>query len=232
MMDWVYLATGATGALTLVFVFRQALGVLLGGPSTQVWFTPTDKALDALLAAVRSARKEILVQASAFRSPELAQALVDAKLRGVTVEVLLTPGQETDPTSVLQFLLDQGLAPLIDHDHAATLAQVIMIDERIVLTGTTPFAAPSDGDSGQLLALRDQPGLAAAFRRQFFLHREHGRPPQLKQSPTTTSSPTPPMSETLARLLPGLRGVNLPTEAELQEQEQAEQKQAQRKKAA
>jgi phosphatidylserine/phosphatidylglycerophosphate/cardiolipin synthase-like enzyme len=238
MMDWIYLATGATGALTLVFVFRQALGVLLGGPTARVSFAPTDKPLDILLAAVRGARREVLVRAAEFTVPEVAQALVQAKLRGITVEVLLPPSHERELSSVLPLLLDQGLAPLIDHDPTGMRAQIAIIDGRLVLTGSLPFTPTTESETGDhLLALRDQPGLAASFRRQFFLQRERARPPQLKQRPATTATPTtptnpttppatPPISETLARLLPGLRGVNLPSEADLEDEEAEEQKSA------
>jgi len=254
-MDWVYLAAGATGALTFVFVCRQSIGRLLGGPGVRFWFHPAEKPLDALLAAIRNARREILIQVGQFSAPELAQTLIAAKQRKVAVEVILSPWQERDPASVLSFLLDQGLAPLIDHDQNETRGPVVIIDERIVFVGSLPLGV-TDG-SEYLIALDDQPGVATAFRREFFLRREKGRPPQLRPMTNRTPTPepmpvpipvpvpaqtqtpvrrpmptptppqtpaTPPISETLARLLPGLRGVHLPSEAD--QDEMAEQKPA------
>lgn len=230
MMDWVYLAAGFTGALTVSFLYRLVLGSGDSG-AAQVLFAPADNPLDAVKAALATARKEVLVQATAFAAPEVAKALVEAKLRGVTVEVLLDVSQERDPASVLPFLLEQGLAPLIDHENRASSTQAIVIDQRTVLTGGHALVPAQDGDNAEcLVVLRDQPAVAARFRQQFFLFREHARPPQLRGRPAATTTPTPapaptpatpPMSETLARLLPGLQGVELPTEQQLAEKEKA-----------
>lgn len=227
-MEWVYLAAGFTGALSLTFLSRQ----LFGSPGTvtgQVLFAPGENPLEVLRTAIQNARKEILVQTTMFSAQDVAEALVEAKLRGVTVELLIDLSQERDPSSVLPFLLDQGLAPLIDHENRAASTQLIIVDEHTVFTGGHALAPYEEGDNAEyMMVLPQQPALAVRFRQQFFLHREHGRAPQLRGRPTATTtgnmpttptppaSPpsTPPISETLARLLPGLKGVNLPSEAD------------------
>ncbi len=236
MMDWVYLATGFTGALTLTFLGRLLFGSRAGAGS-QVLFAPSENGLAVIRAAIQTARKEILVQATTFAVPELAQALVDAKLRGVAVEVLLDLSQERDPGSVLPFLLDQGLAPLIDHENRGPTTQLILIDQVTVFAGGWPLAAAQEGDNSEwLMVMPRQPELAARFRQQYFLFREQARPPQLRRTATTTPAATPtptpaatptptpsmpPLSDTLAQLLPGRKGVNRPSQQELDEEEKA-----------
>ena len=56
---------------------------------TQVWFSPEGGARGAVLESIASAKKEILVGAYKLEDAVIAQALVDAKKRGIDVSVLL-----------------------------------------------------------------------------------------------------------------------------------------------
>jgi phosphatidylserine/phosphatidylglycerophosphate/cardiolipin synthase-like enzyme len=54
-----------------------------------VYFSPNGGATEAIVRELKEAKTEILVQAYNFTSKEIAKALVDAKKRGVHVEIIL-----------------------------------------------------------------------------------------------------------------------------------------------
>ena len=75
-------------------IFAAALGLMLSSqvsiaadhqPQWEVCFTPGMDCTGKVVDAISTARRTILVQAYSFTSPAIAQALVQAKKRGVDV---------------------------------------------------------------------------------------------------------------------------------------------------
>ena len=86
---WIQVATGAFGTLTLVFAFRwmlRKLGFIL---EIRAFFSPKGGCQEAIVAELKKARREILVQAYSFTADPLTFALVEAKKNGVAVEIVL-----------------------------------------------------------------------------------------------------------------------------------------------
>src|SRR5262245_43088292 len=77
-MTWVLMATGFTGALTMIFLARQGLRKLGLHPSIEVYFSPRGGCLDAVVRELRSARREVLVQAYSFTADPITFGLVEA----------------------------------------------------------------------------------------------------------------------------------------------------------
>src|SRR5262245_5233484 len=164
-MMWLDMATGCMGAMTLLFVARAVLrhfGLL---PTAEAFFAPKGGCQDAVVRALRGARREVLVLAHRFCGEALVTALVDAKKRGANVEVILDAANEKDRQGDLKALAEQGLDPAVDSSHPQTLAQTIIIDGRTVVTGSYEFSPRGDEEcAGDVVILKDQPELAASYR--------------------------------------------------------------------
>jgi phosphatidylserine/phosphatidylglycerophosphate/cardiolipin synthase-like enzyme len=184
MMMWVQIATGFTGALTLVFVFRwlaRTFGVL---PSMTVYFSPKGGCQDALVREIQSARREVLVQAYSFTSEPVANALIDAKKRGLHVDILLDRSNEQETRTDLHLFHEQGLAPLIDHDHAIAHNKVMIIDQQVLITGSFNFTNQAEHENAEnLLMLRGHGDLVRSYRQNFLAHKAHCKAPQGKALP-------------------------------------------------
>src|SRR5262249_3907749 len=159
------LATGFMGALTFVWLAR--LGYRAFRPPLQlgVHFSPGGGCTDAVVRELTAARREVLVLAYGFTSRPIAQALIDAKLRRVHVEVGLDHSNETDAHSCLPFLVEQGLPPLIDPHHAIAHNKVMVIDSKTILTGSFNFTQHAETHNAEnLVVIRCHPELAAVYR--------------------------------------------------------------------
>jgi phosphatidylserine/phosphatidylglycerophosphate/cardiolipin synthase-like enzyme len=179
-MDWLLLATGFTGALTFGHFCRVFRGWFVPSPSANVHFSPKGGCTEAVVAELGKARREILVLAYSFTSKPIAQALVDAKLRGVTVEVVLDHSNEKETHTDLQFFVEQGLSPVVDPHHAIAHNKVMVIDSRTLITGSFNFTHQAEQENAEnLLILRGHPELVKAYRDNFHNHRAHARVPQL-----------------------------------------------------
>jgi phosphatidylserine/phosphatidylglycerophosphate/cardiolipin synthase-like enzyme len=181
LVDYLMAGTGFTGALTLVFLIRQVWFWFHAPASVEAHFSPKGGCTDVVVRELKAARREVLVLAYSFTSRPIAEALVDAKLRGVSVEVVLDHSNEKEAHTELAFLREQGLAPLIDAEHAIAHNKVMVIDHQTVLSGSFNFTQQAEEHNAEnLLVLKGQPELVQKYRADFAAHKAHAREPQTK----------------------------------------------------
>ncbi len=168
LMDMLLLATGFTGAWTLWFVVR-ALQRRFGDPPTvQTCFSPGN-CTETITSVLRRARKEILVLARSFASPALAQALVEAKTRGVHVEIVFDPRGATEATSDFPLFTEQGLAPLVlQKDQNPVQQHLLLVDHRTIITGSFPLSQHTEEkEASQVVVISGYPDLFSACRQHY-----------------------------------------------------------------
>jgi phosphatidylserine/phosphatidylglycerophosphate/cardiolipin synthase-like enzyme len=180
-MVWLLLATGFTGALTFLFLLRMAARRFGTMPTIVAYFSPKGSCTDAVVREIKAARREILVLAYSFSSKRIAQALIEAKTRGVRVEVILDRSQEQEQYSDLGLLVEQGLAPLIDAQHAIAHNKVMILDQRTLITGSFNFTHQAEAENAEnLLVLKGHPELLSLYRQNFSVHKVHSQPATVK----------------------------------------------------
>src|SRR5262249_27079069 len=140
-------------------------------PSVAAHFSPKGGCTDAVLRELAAARRHVEVLAYSFSSKAIAQALVDAKLRGVKVEIVLDHSNEKEAYSGLLLVLEQGLARVVDPHHAIAHNKVMIADGRTVLTGSFNFTQQAENENAEnLLVIKGPPELVAAYRKDFAAH--------------------------------------------------------------
>src|SRR5258708_5964067 len=108
LVDYLMAGSGFTGALTLMFLARQVYFWFCAPTMVEAHFSPKGGCTDIVVGALKNARREVLVLAYSFTSKPIAEALVDAKLRGVHVEIVLDHSNEKETHTELPFLAEQG----------------------------------------------------------------------------------------------------------------------------
>jgi phosphatidylserine/phosphatidylglycerophosphate/cardiolipin synthase-like enzyme len=183
-MEWLLLATGFFGAFTLLYLLRTAYHAWFTPPSIEAHFSPKGGCTEAIVQEIQHARHEILVLAYSFTSKPIAQALVDAKLRGVHVDIVLDHSNEHEVYTDLHFFLEQGLVPVIDPHHAIAHNKVMVLDNRTLLTGSFNFTHHAENDNAEnLLVIKGHPDMVRAYKANFHQHKSHARPAEVKVKP-------------------------------------------------
>jgi phosphatidylserine/phosphatidylglycerophosphate/cardiolipin synthase-like enzyme len=189
-MDWLLLATGFTGGLTLVFLVRGVYRRLVTPASITAYHSPKGGCTDALVRELRQARREILVQAYSFTSKPVAQALIDAKARGVRVEILLDRSNEQETYTELSHFVQQGLTPLIDAHHAIAHNKVMIIDRRTLVTGSFNFTHQAEHENAEnLVVIKGFPELVSLYCKNFADHKAHSHAPGKAAQPAHPAHP-------------------------------------------
>jgi len=127
------------------------------------------------------------VQAYSFTSAPLAEALLAAKRRGVSVQVILDRSQRTEKYSEADFLIHNEIPTLIDAKHAIAHNKIMIIDGFVVLTGSFNFTRAAEEKNAENLLIINDPMLAKAYLENWHLHEQHSEP--------FTRNPTGPARE-------------------------------------
>lgn len=155
---------------------RIALTVLLGvsslcsaEPSVQVGFSPEGSARALVLDTIGGAKHSIQMLAYAFQAPDIMQALVDARNRGVSVRVVIDKRRNQNKTSkaAMDFVTANGIELRTnDHFHLHH-DKTIIVDGSTVETGSFNFAKSAESaNSENVVVIRDMPDVA----RQYLAH--------------------------------------------------------------
>ena len=146
--------------------------------AVQACFSPQGKCSIHILREIDNAKKELLVAVYAFTSDDLAGALVEAKKRGVIVQVIIDREFDSrNDKSKGKFLELQkipvrrlsGSKPADSEREGGLMHQKFaVVDRRIVFTGSYNWTQSADNYNDEnLLLFRDAAPLAEEYRRIF-----------------------------------------------------------------
>jgi phosphatidylserine/phosphatidylglycerophosphate/cardiolipin synthase-like enzyme len=168
------------GALTLALCLLPepaAAAELPASGTVEVLFTPWDDAESAIVASLGAARRSIRVQAYAFTSRAIAEALVAAQRRGVEVAVLADAEMNRRAEgNRITTLLAAGIPVAFETRYNAAHNKVIVIDPEsadcAVLSGSYNFTWSAQARNAEnLLILRGNRALARRYLENWQRHR-------------------------------------------------------------
>ncbi len=142
----------------------------LEADQAQVCFTPAQRCEPLIVASIASAKGEILVQAYSFTARPIANALIDAKRRGVDVRVLIDGGRDDEHKSASRHLLAAGIPLKFDYCCQTAHNKIMIIDAQIVITGSYNWSASAESRNAEnVLVLKNEP-LAVQYRENWIRH--------------------------------------------------------------
>jgi len=139
----------------------------------EVYFSPEGGCTEAVVNALRQARKTVQVQAYSFTSAPIAKALVEAHRRGVRIQVMLDKSQRTEKYSEADFIQHAGIRCYIDDQHAIAHSKIMIIDTQVVVTGSFNFTRAAEQNNAENLLLIHDGGLAEKYLRNWKEHLKH-----------------------------------------------------------
>jgi phosphatidylserine/phosphatidylglycerophosphate/cardiolipin synthase-like enzyme len=142
--------------------------------TTSVFFSPNGGATEAIVKEINSAKQEILVQAYSFTSKPIAKALVNARKRGIKIEVVLDKSQRREKYTSADFVAHAGIPTYIDDKHAIAHNKIMILDRSTLITGSFNFTkAAEEKNAENLLIMKGNKPLVDRYIRNFGEHKEH-----------------------------------------------------------
>lgn len=138
------------------------------------YFSPNGGCTEAIVKELVNAKTEILVQAYSFTSKPIAKALIDAKKRGIKIEVILDRSQRSKKYSAADFVAHAGIPTYIDSAHAIAHNKIMIIDGGTLITGSFNFTKAADEKNAEnLLIIKGNKPLVDSYIQNFNGHKGH-----------------------------------------------------------
>lgn len=172
-------AVGAAVCLSVAFLLGWSVHahISVNDPIAGVsihppFFSPNGGARDAILSQIDQARSEILVALYYFTDPVLADALITAKNRGVTVQVILDRSQKSGRYSQAKRLSEADIDVRFDSRHRILHHKFMVMDSLVVVTGSQNWTKSAETVNAEnTLILKGDVALIQNYRNEF--HRLH-----------------------------------------------------------
>lgn len=141
---------------------------VVNGSNMVVIFTSEDSALEgAIIPVVLGAQTSIRFMAFSFTDYPLAQAMVDRAAQGVDVSGVYEKfGSETDAAE-MDTLLCGNVPVRQDGNPGFMHNKVIVIDDRIVITGSLNFSSNAENNNDENVIIIDHPDIASLYIQEF-----------------------------------------------------------------
>jgi phosphatidylserine/phosphatidylglycerophosphate/cardiolipin synthase-like enzyme len=160
--------------LWLILFLWSTTSALAQAGATRVYFSPNGGCTDAILTHINRSKTENLFQAYSFTSKPIAQALLQAQKRGVRITAVLDKSNRTQKYSAATFLKNMDIPVFIDDKHAIAHNKIMIIDHRVVITGSFNFSMAAETKNAEnLLILEDMPDLTRAYWENIQQHLKH-----------------------------------------------------------
>lgn len=150
--------------------------------TVQVLFTPEQDATHVIVEILRQAKQSVRVQAFSFTSNEIAFALIEAKRRGIAVEVVADGEQLRKlDNSKVPLLARAGVRVWVDDQHQSAHNKLMLIDgdgaSPVVITGSMNFTYSGQFKNAEnVLILRGNKKLSEAYLGNWQRHKNHAAP--------------------------------------------------------
>jgi phosphatidylserine/phosphatidylglycerophosphate/cardiolipin synthase-like enzyme len=141
--------------------------------AVQVWFSPKGGCTEAIVKTIREAKKTILVLAYSFTSDPIRDALVAACERGVEVSLVQDRRSYRSAPQDADAVKAAGGDVRADGHHAIMHNKIMVIDSKIVLTGSFNWSAAAEESNAENLLRLDVLPLAKRYSENFKLHFDH-----------------------------------------------------------
>jgi phosphatidylserine/phosphatidylglycerophosphate/cardiolipin synthase-like enzyme len=169
---------------SMVFLLLAALpcsaDTTVRAVKVRVLFTPGDNVAAGITQAIRSAKRNIRIQAFSFTNKVIARALQEASRRGVEVKLLADRDQfDRGAGFLLRDLKHAGVNVMLDGQHGAAHNKIMLIDpdgdNPTIITGSFNFTqAAQKFNAENVVLIHDDRALASAYYANWQRHWQHG----------------------------------------------------------
>ena len=126
-----------------------------------------------IVSEVERAKESIYVHIYKFNSKPIAQALIDAKKRGVKVLVMTDGKEAQDSRNRAKMLSEAGVLTYVDSEHATMHNKTMVIDRDRVVTGSFNYTKKADRKNAENILVLTDSLLRDRYLKNWQEHRDH-----------------------------------------------------------
>lgn len=145
-------------------------------PQIEVRFSPHGGCTEMIVRVIKSSQRRLYIQAYSFTSAPIGEAIVEAKHRGVDVQIILDHSNRGDKHSLIPLMMENDIDVKIDAAHNIAHSKIMLIDDKDILSGSFNFSkAAENSNSENCLHIIDRKTMIA-YEDNWRRHLEHSHP--------------------------------------------------------
>jgi phosphatidylserine/phosphatidylglycerophosphate/cardiolipin synthase-like enzyme len=142
--------------------------ISIDGTQVEVYFSPDDGTASSLIDLIERAQESVYFMAYSFTSDEIAQAMLDRAAVGVTVAGVFDESQvKSNRGGEYDNMVSNGLDVHLDGNPERMHHKVIIIDGRLVITGSYNFSASAEERNDENTLIIHSPVIASQYLAEF-----------------------------------------------------------------
>ena len=146
--------------------------VYINSPA-QIFFSPNGGCTEAIIKKVDAAKTEVLVAAYSFSSVPIGTALINAKKRGVKVEVVADSSNLSQAYSLKDMMVSAGIPIFMDNSHSIMHNKFLVIDDMYVITGSFNYSASAEACNGENIIILKSSQTSSIYKQNWNVHKAH-----------------------------------------------------------
>jgi phosphatidylserine/phosphatidylglycerophosphate/cardiolipin synthase-like enzyme len=140
----------------------------VGGTQVEVYFSPDDGTIKRVIELVQDAQQSVTFMAFSFTDDDLAAAMIEKAGSGLVVSGVLEKSQAlSNKGGEYENLLENGVDVRLDGNPASMHHKVIIIDERVVVTGSYNFSQSAKTRNDENTVIIHGPEIARLYSKEF-----------------------------------------------------------------
>ena len=142
--------------------------VKVNGTLVEVYFSPDDGTLERVIELVNEAQRSVKFMAFSFTDDDLAAALIERAGSGLDISGVMEKSQASSNTGgEYETLLENGINVRLDGNPASMHHKVIIIDDRVVITGSYNFSQSAKMRNDENTLIIHSTEIAALYLEEF-----------------------------------------------------------------
>ncbi len=130
----------------------------------EVGFSPEQTSLPLVLKTINSAKSSICMATYSFTSKPIAQALINAKNRGVKIKIVSDQKGNSGKYTATTFLANQGLDVRLNGNYAIMHNKFIVVDNQTLETGSFNYTdAAVKKNAENVIVMWNYPDVASRY---------------------------------------------------------------------
>ena len=143
-----------------ILILLSSPATFAGEPTYENAFSPDQGATQLVVSTIEKAQQTIRVAAYTFTSRPIADALIEAKNRGVDVKVVLDKRQSHGRGNLFDYLSENSIETRKDGHYAIMHDKFIIIDKDVLELGSFNYTkAAEEKNAENVLVVRDVPAV-------------------------------------------------------------------------
>lgn len=133
----------------------------------QIYFSPKDKGINAIIPLIDNSHKYVYIPAFLITQKQLAQSLINASARGVSVKIILDATNTHTSSSKMKLFRQHGIQVKTENFGGKCHSKSIIIDDLYTVIGSMNFSRSGEGVNDENLLIIKNSEIAK-FYKTFF----------------------------------------------------------------